>query len=48
MLQNHTETAFNSIQLWLSEIRCSEQQLKSERGSAINNDLRYSQYRFAG
>ena len=36
-LQNHKETAINSIQLWFSDILCS---LKSERDSAINNDLR--------
>ena len=28
--------------LWFSKIHCSWQQLKSERGSAINNELRFS------
>ena len=42
------ETAINSIQLWFSEIRCSLKRLKLERGSAINNDLQFSQNQFAG
>ena len=39
VLCNASKSQINSIQLWFSDIRCS---LKSERGSAINNDLLFS------